>query len=252
MFVLCTKEGLPIATAFAASPLLAITAAHNLISTESWTNVEATDTFYLSPKLIKEKDGTFAYADESKQIGVKVRKMNKFRDWAVLQRTDQLSFERYIPLASREDELPSAATDLKMTIYQCPVGLFLNDDEVHVVHVMSKACGVGLIGTDSISFQNGGFSGSCGGPYVFLGKCVAMHVGSFSESLSAQAIMKHNEKAQAEQENVCEDELPKKRKSMTEQEALLESTESLSSTHTSMGDGIILMKRKSLMSFFVQ
>jgi len=108
-------------------------------------------------------------------------------DWACLKLSGDKAapFPVVVPVATKDSEMPEPTSTEKLFICHCPVQLFLDDADIEVCHVMVKEASVGLVGPKTISFQNGAFPGSCGGPYVFCNKAVVLHVDSVSATKTA-------------------------------------------------------------------
>ena len=87
-----------------------------------------------------------------------------------------LSCVPFLLQRAQDSDIPTAATLEKLHVYHCcPVQLFLDDPDLDRCHVMQKEASVGLIGVKSLTFQNGAFPVSCGGPYIFRNKTVALY-----------------------------------------------------------------------------
>ena len=102
---------------------------------------------------------------------------------------------------------------------------------------MVKEASVGLLGKKTINFQSGGFPGSCGGPYVFRNKAVALHVDSVCSTKTADDL---------KNERITSAPSGRKRK-LTEAEITRMVADSCTSSHTSLGTGIILNVRSGIM-----
>ena len=88
---------------------------------------------------------------------------------------------------------------------------------------------VGLIGPKTLNFQNGAFPGSCGGPYMYRNKAVALHVDSVSTTKVA--------------ENFAEEKTTGKKgrkRKLTGKEMTGKIADSCASSHSSLGSGILL------------
>ena len=131
--------------------------------------------------------------------------------------------------------MPPRGSTEKLYIYHCPVGLFLEDVTLDACHVMVKEVFLGVIGEKTLSCQNGGFPGSCGGPYIFRNKGVALHTESTSTTKSAQDI---KEEATS---------LGRKRK-LTKMEVVEMVADSCVSNHASLRSGILLHVRDGIMA----
>ena len=181
---------------------------------------------------------------EGAAIPVTIKGYHYGHDWACLKRQDGDSFSTHIPVAMTEGELPKDATLEKLYIYHCPVELFLVDDATRRLHPMVKEAGVGTVNPLSICFQNGGFPGSCGGPYIFRNKAIAMHIASINTGLTAEML----EQLDGEDGSAT----PAKKKRKTASVLASEATkvaESSVSSHSSLGSGIILQRRSGIMRF---
>ena len=102
---------------------------------------------------------------------------------------------------------------------------------------MVKEASVGIVGRKTLNFQNGAFPGSCGGPYMFRNKAVALHVDSVSTTKVAEDF--------AEERKECKG--GKKRK-LTKEEITRKIADSCASSHTSLGSGILLAVRSEIMN----
>ena len=89
-------------------------------------------------------------------------------------------------------------------------------------------------GVKTLTFQNGAFPGSCGGPYIFRNKAVALHTESTSTTKTAEDI-----KAEASASG-------RKRK-LQPAEITRMMVDSCVSSHTSLGCGIMLHVRSGIM-----
>ena len=243
VFVLCgDANGIsPVGTAFTISDTMLLTAAHNVVQkTESEERVLTG--LKVARSLVKGKNGKVK--SEGAAIPVTIEGYHYGHDWACLKRQDGESFSTHIPVAMTEGELPKDATLEKLYIYHCPVELFLADDVTVRLHPMVKEAGVGIVNPLSICFQNGGFPGSCGGPYIFRNKAIAMHVASINTGLTAEML------EQLDGEEGAATPAKKKRKtaSVLASEAMKVAESSVSSD-SSLGSGIILQKRSGIMRF---
>jgi hypothetical protein len=224
----------PIGTAFAISPKLLLTACHNVIFKSTEGEFLAVKELKVSSSMFKSSDGKISSAQVGKPVCV--YEYNAEVDWACLMLDDGNipSLPFCIPLATQDSDIPEPATLEKLYIYHCPIRLFLEDPEIDTCHVMVKKALVGIIGKKTLNFQNGGFPGSCGGPYMYRNKAVALHVDSVSTTKTA--------------EELCAGSTwgGKKRK-LTPSEVTRMMVDSCVSSHTSMGTGILLHVRKGIM-----
>ena len=224
----------PIGTAFAISDKLLLTACHNVVVK---SRDEKADSVVLDLKITtivrRLSDGKISA--ESPTRFVTVHTYNIPVDWASLKLHDgapALPFA--IPLATSKSDIPTPATLEKIHIYHCPLQLFLDDLEFDTCHVMQKEASVGVIGSKTLTYQNGGFPGSCGGPYIFRNKAVALHTESVSTTKTAQEIKTEASRA------------GKKRK-LREEEITRMMVDSCVSDHASLGSGILLHARSGIM-----
>ena len=103
--------------------------------------------------------------------------------------------------------------------------------------MMVMEASVGIVNVKTLNFQNGGFPGSCGGPYIFRNKAVALHVDSISTTKTIEDLKNESTTTR----------MGKKRK-LTMAEKTTKVAESCSSSHSSLGTGIILRVRSGIMS----
>eukprot|EP00978_Attheya_sp_CCMP212_P009662 scaffold22944_cov31-Attheya_sp.AAC.1 len=108
------------------------------------------------------------------------------------------------------------------------------------LHVMVKEASVGIVNPKNLNFQNGGFPGSCGGPYIFHNKAVALHVDSVSTTTTVKDL-------QNEETTVKKGKKAGEKRKLTIAENTTMVTESCASSHTSLGTGIILQVRSGIM-----
>ena len=139
----------------------------------------------------------------------------------------------------RDADLPKRGTLEKMYIYHCPVSIFREERSETSVHAIPKEVNVGTVAEKFLSFQNGGFRGSCGGPYVFHNKVVALHVELLNDAVDFEML--------EEQEITT---LRGRKRKLTMAEKTKEVAESCVSSHTSLGTGILLTKRSGLMKVY--
>ena len=236
------KNGDPVGTAFAISPALMLTACHNVVhrSDDGSLVTEVTD-LKVASSMDKATETT-----EISAVGqvreVEVYKYNVDVDWACLKLKDgSPSFPFAIPLAADDNDMPKAATLEKMYIYHCPVQLFLEDADMVRCHVMVKEASVGIVAAKTINFQNGAFPGSCGGPYVFRNKAIALHVDFVSATKAAQNLKDEMTETQSG-----------KRRRLTAAEITRKMVDSCVSTHTSRGTGIILHVRSGIRNLLTE
>ena len=171
-----------IGTAFAITPALLLTACHNVVvpATEEGDESVVTE-LKVTSKLIKSrgKVTTVKNADGTHNKGtpVSVYRYNSQVDWACLKRDDEDNAFPFInPVGTQASDVPQPRTREKLFIYHFAVQLFLDYDEIDACHVMVKEASVGIVGQKTLNYQNGAFPGSCGGPYIFRNKAVALHV----------------------------------------------------------------------------
>ena len=136
-------------------------------------------------------------------------------------------------MAMTPEELPERGTLEKIYIYHCPVKIFRESRRRTSVHAMPKEASVGTISDKSLSFQNGGFLGSCGGAYVFRNKVVALHVASSNDIVDFKML----------DEDMQVGTRRKRKKTLIEKAK--EVAESCASSHANLGTGIILQARSS-------
>jgi len=228
-----------IATAFAVTNTLACTAGHTVSEKNNQNSqalVIAEDLFLTS--ILVRNDGTIAPEEGKEEIPVSVHKCHYENDWAVLKRKDQGFFPQFIPVAKSADEVPREGARNELTFYHCPVTLFNVDEEfTDRLHVTPKSGSVGLIKKNSIDFQNGGFDGSCGGPYVYMGKAIAIHTLSQNSALTSETLRIH-------QIQQGERSVSNKRMKVAD---LTIVADSVAASHTSVGTGILIHKRAGLL-----
>ena len=250
-----TDEGPdPIATAFAVSDSLVMTSAHNVVTRpgaedDDLNGEEMTDEEEKSERdrgkdlcidnlmiaRLLHKDGNGMITVEGDSFPVALAHYHYFHDWAFLKVCGGGQLSTTIPLATTPEELPQRGTLEKIYIYHCPVKIFRDSRKRTSVHAMPKEASVGTISDKTLSFQNGGFSGSCGGPYVFRNKVVALHVASQSDTVDFEMLDEYEEVSTGR----------KRKKTMIEK--TIEVAESCTSSHTSLGTGIILQARSGIM-----
>jgi len=101
---------------------------------------------------------------------------------------------------------------------------------------MPKEVSIGPVEERFLSLQNDGFRGSCGGPYIFRNKVVALHIDSANEPVDFEML---------------EEEIKAGRKrTMVKIDKVLAVAESTVSSHTSLGTGLILQVRSGLMKVY--
>jgi hypothetical protein len=227
----------PIGTAFAISPSLLLTACHNVVVKSKDGTADSTVLdLKVAPTLIRSPDGVIA--TEAKGRRVAVHKYNIEVDWAALvldEDVDSFPLTSTIPLATHVSDIPSPGTSEKLYVYHCPLQLFLDDPEFERCHVMQKEASVGIIGVKTLTFQNGAFPGSCGGPYMFRNKAVALHTESTSTTKTAQNIK-------------AEDSASGRKRKLQPDEINRMMVDSCVSSHTSLGSGIMLHVRSGIMA----
>ena len=230
----------PIGTAFAISENLLLTACHNVVVVEAQGEPSVATELKVTTKLIKSAAGVISTDESQRGVPVHVHKYNTQVNWACLRRDEESSapFPFVIPVATSDSDMPKPASTEKLFIYHCPVQQFLDDTEIEVCHVMVMEASVGLVGKKTINFQNGGFPGSCGGPYVFRNKAIALHVDSVSTTKTADNL---------KNETTTSARSGRKRK-LTEAEITRMVADSCASSHTSLGTGIILHVRSGIMA----
>jgi len=224
----------PIGTAFAISGERLLTACHNAVvkSTDGKSDSEIRD-LKISTAMTRKPDGKISA--DSRGRPVSVHSYNILVDWASLELKEKVPALPFaIPLATADSDMPVPATSEKIYIYHCPVQLFLDDPVFERCHVMKKEASVAMIGPKTLSYQNGAFPGSCGGPYIFRNKAVALHTESVSTTKTAEDI-----KTEASDRG-------RKRK-LTESEVTRMMVDSCVSDHASLGSGIVLHVRSGIM-----
>jgi hypothetical protein len=164
--VLCDLNGTPCGTAFAVAKNYLLTAKHNL--TRGILQYQIVDTL--------TRNETTGEILNSGFIEVKVIKVGKALDWAILETVEFVSLVP-IPLTLREVDRD---TDIK--IYHCPVLLFNNLD-IEILCPNSRWTKVIATVSHSLFADGGLFKGSSGGPFILRDGCaVGFHVESVSES----------------------------------------------------------------------
>lgn len=223
-----------IGTAFAISKNLLLTACHNVV-TQSQSDGSNNVTLDLKVASGLKRSGTDIVSEETGRL-VKVHKYCIDVDWACLTLADseQSTFSSFIPLATASSDMPPRGSTEKLYIYHCPVDLFLGDDTLETCHAIVKEASLGIIGQKTITFQNGAFPGSCGGPYIFRNKAVALHTESTSTTKTAEDI--RDERT----------DQGRKRK-LTPLQVVEMVADSCVSRHTSLGSGIVLHVRTGIM-----
>ena len=241
VFVLCRgddKDVEPIGTAFAIAKRLLLTACHNVVEKEQGGGYSEKTELKVTKKLVKSSDGKMCVAEGNWSTAVHVQRFNSDVDWACLKGVDEnISFPFVVPIATEESDTPEEATLEKLFIYHCPVQLFLDDPEMEACHVMVKEAAVGIVGRKTLNFQNGAFPGSCGGPYMYRNKAVALHVDSVSTPKLAEDFA----------EETKTDKCGRKRK-LSREEITRKIADSCASSHTSLGSGILLAVRSGIMN----
>lgn len=230
------EDAEPIGTAFAIAEHLLLTACQNVVVSET-TNGEpaVVTTLKVTPKLVKSAAGKISTDEGQRGVSVHVHKYNTQVDWACLICDESsATFPFIVPVATSDSDVPTPASTEKLFIYHCPVQLFLDDADIDVCHVMVMEASVGLVSKKTINFQNGGFPGSCGGPYIFRNKAVALHVDSVSTTKTADDIKR---------ESIG---LGRKRK-LKEAEVTRMVADSCASSHSRLGTGITLHVRSGIM-----
>ena len=225
----------PIGTAFAISDRLLLTACQNVVTKSAdGESDNVTESLKVSPGLTRDNDSTIVSEERGKCV--QVYQFNVAVDWACLKLDDnEMPFSAFIPLASSPHDIPPRGSTEKLYIYHCPIGLFLDDIAMETCHVMVKEASIGVIGAKTLSYQNGAFPGSCGGPYIFRNKAVALHTDSVSTTKTAQDI-----KDEATSQG-------RKRK-LPKSQAMEMVVDSCVSNHTSLGNGIVLHVRSGIMN----
>lgn len=226
-------DATPIGTAFAIATDLLLTACHNVVQKDGSEVTEVTE-LKVTTRMSKSADFKFV-ADEMVRKA-EIYKYNTDVDWACLKLVNgAVPMTCIIPIGMGDSDLPKPAALEKLFIYHCPVQLFLDDEETEVCHVMVKEASVGLVGKKVINFQNGAFPGSCGGPYIFRNKAIALHVDSVSTTKTAEML----------KDERVETQNGRKRK-LTDAEVTRKMADSCVSSHTSLGSGIILHVRSGI------
>jgi hypothetical protein len=238
IYILCSQEdenGVvePIATAFAVNGKIALTAGHT-VAKQGNDGFELLYSRLVLTKQLESVDNQVV--PEGELITVEVKKADVKQDWAVLERRDNKLFKEAVPVATMDEDLPTRGTMNKLTFYHCPVTLFVTQGE-SILHVTPKEGSLGLIGTKQIQFQNGGFDGSCGGPYVYRGKAVAIHVESVNSALTSEALMAHRRHT------------GKRTNDRMLVNDAIELADSSASSHTSNASGIIIRAYPELMEY---
>lgn len=249
----------PIATTFAISDSLALTAGHTVAERKERKNQgrsnqsESTiaEKFYLAKQLRVNKSTGKIEPKDPKEISVRVRAHDLDEDWAVLERTDGTKFPEVIPVATDKSEGPKIGTTNKLTFYHCPIGIMKEGHSV--MHVTPKVGSVGLIDEDNgtVCFQNGGFDGSCGGPYVYLGKAIGFHTDSTNTALTSEALKAHDQRVQngpPKKKNAVA--IAREAQSMAED--AMQVADSASSSHASMATGILIYAYPKLLGHLGQ
>jgi hypothetical protein len=227
-----------IATAFAATKTVALTAGHTISSknNKSGEVLIINEPLFLTTVLVRN-DGVSSPEEGKVEIPVTVKKFHYENDWAVLERSDGGVFPQTIPVATSVTDIPRDGASEPMTFYHVPVALFRDDTEyTDRLHVTPKQGSVGLVRKNYIDFQNGGFDGSCGGPYVYRGKAIAIHTDSLNSALTAEALRIH----QIQQGDRTESN---RRMKVADVVTL---ADSCAESHTSVGSGILICKRLGL------
>jgi hypothetical protein len=226
-----------IATAFAATKTVALTAGHTISSkNKSGEILLINEPLFLTTVLVRN-NGVISPEEGKVEIPVTVKKFHYENDWAVLKRSDGGVFPQTIPVATSATDIPSYGAREPMTFYHVPVALFRDDTEyTDRLHVTPKEGSVGLVKKNYIDFQNGGFDGSCGGPYVYMGKAIAIHTDSLNSALTSDALRIH----QIQQGDRMESN---KRMKVADAVTL---ADSCAESHTSVGSGILICKRRAL------
>ena len=226
-----------IATAFAVTNKLALTAGHTISGKNERGQEQLIDEPLFLTTVLVRTGGAISPEEGKVVIPVKVQKFHYENDWAVLQRTDAGIFPQSIPIATSVREVPKDGAKNELTFYHCPVALFQDDEEyTDRLHVTPKIGSVGLIKKNSIDFQNGGFDGSCGGPYVYMGKAIAIHTLSQNSALTSEALRIH----QVQQGERSE---TNKRMKIAD---VVTVADSIAASHVSVGTGILIYKRSGL------
>ena len=229
-----------IATAFAVTNTLACTAGRTIseMNSESKQALVIDAPLFLTSVLVRNNGGTIAPEEGREEIPVSVYKFHYENDWAVLRRTDRRIFPQSIPIAKSAEEIPNYGAKNELTFYHCPVALFNDDVEfTDRLHVTPKSGSVGLIKKNSIDFQNGGFDGSCGGPYVYMGKAIAIHTLSQNSALTSETLRLHQ---------IGQDKRLESNKRMKVADVAIVA-DSVAASHTSVGSGILIHKRTGLL-----
>ena len=239
----------PIATAFAISSTIVMTAAHNVVTREledeskneqmsDKQEMEARGQDFCTNNLmiahLLHKDTKGVVTVEGDAISVTLARYHYFHDWAFLKVSDGVELTSFIPVGTAPEDLPQRGTLDKIYIYHCPVKIFRESRKQTSVHAMPKEASVGIISEKSLSFQNGGFSGSCGGPYVFRNKVVAFHTASENDVVDFEMLDEHKEVGGRKRKKTILDKTK-------------EVAESCTSSHTCLGTGTILQARSGIM-----
>jgi len=227
-----------IATAFAAAKTVALTAGHTISSKDkkSGKTMVIGEPLFLTTVLVRNDD-VISPEEGKLEIPVTVEMFHYDNDWAVLKRSDGGVFPQMIPVATSRTDIPRDGASEPMTFYHVPVALFRDDTEyTDRLHVTPKQGSVGLVKKNYIDFQNGGFDGSSGGPYVYMGKAIAIHTCSLNSALTAEALRIHQ---------IQQGDRTESNKRMIVADAVT-LADSCAVSHTSVGSGMLIYKRLEL------
>ena len=230
-----------IATAFAVTKTAVLTAGH-VISSKDETSGEIQlidEPLFLTTVLVRN-NGVISPEQGKVEIPVTVKKFHLENDWAVLKRSDGGVFPQTIPVSTSVADIPRDGASEPMTLYHVPVAVFWDDtDYTDRLHAIPKQGSVGLVKKNYIDFQNGGFDGSCGGPYVYRGKAIAIHTDSVNSALTAESLRIH----QMQQRDRAESN---KRMKVADEVTL---ADSCAESHTCVGSGMLICKRRGLVQY---
>lgn len=229
-----------IATAFAVTRTLAFTAGHTISSKNESGKIELIDEPLFLTTVLVRNNGVIAPEEGKVEIPVQVKRFHYENDWAVLERMDGGVFLQMIPVATSVTDIPKDGAREPMTFYHVPVALFRDDIEyTDRLHVTPKQGSVGLVKKNYIDFQNGGFDGSSGGPYVYMGKAIAIHTNSLNSALTAESLMIHQIQQGFRTES-------NKKMKLADAVTL---ADSCAESHTSVGSGLLIYKRVGLVDY---
>jgi hypothetical protein len=160
-------------TAFAVSNTRVVTCFHNIGDSDLDGKQPIRDCILVTSIVPSEQPIPIQFVDgDSKEN----------QDWAIYERTDGSNFPSFLPICP-EENLPEVSSDIQLTQYFAPIGLFTSGslgelkiwaDKTHVLQYQLNDTQLVLAG--------GLYSGSCGSPAVTLdGYAVCMQVYSINE-----------------------------------------------------------------------